>query len=60
MEVIKMDVFVIRAYIRAEDDWPCMIITYKSKSAAIKRAQKAKETFPRVEISINDPWRELK
>jgi hypothetical protein len=54
-----MDVYIIRAYNRPEDARPCLIITYKNKNAAVKRAQKAKETFSRVEISKNDLWREL-
>lgn len=49
-----MKIFVIRCYNRTDDAWPCLVMSYKNKRKAVKRADKAKLTFPKVEILITE------
>lgn len=45
-----MTFYVIHCYNRETAKTPCLVMTYKQKHAAIKRAEKARATFPRVDI----------
>ena len=45
--------FYISCYASADDKEACMFLSYKSRPAAEKRAQKASKTFGRVVISEN-------
>jgi hypothetical protein len=52
MGVNKMKLYVIRCYNRETEKTPCLVQAYKQKRAAMKRAEKARETFCKVEIQI--------
>lgn len=43
--------FYISCFASASDTRPCMILSYKTKKAAIQRAEKAHLTFDRVEVT---------
>jgi hypothetical protein len=52
MGVNKMKLYVIHCYNHETAKTPCLVQAYKQKSAAMKRAEKARETFYKVEIHI--------
>lgn len=49
-----MKLYIIRCYSRESDKTPCLIMAYKQKRAAEKRAEKARATFYKVEILYSD------
>ena len=49
-----MKLYIIRCYNREADKRPCMVLAYKQKRAAEKRAAKARATFYKVEIIHSD------
>ena len=54
MEVNTMKLYIIRCYNREHDKTTCLVMTYKQKRAAEKRAEKARATFYKVEILTID------